>query len=279
MTHAGGAAGMPGPPGQQPSVGPAPGAPVAAQPKSINPDAIPSPVAVKDGQRELFADGYDTNSGRPPPAAGLRVRVTDGGSCHPAFMRSSLYVVPCTSQLINASKIPLVVSVAPFAELPAGSTPALVPLVDLGADGPVRCGRCKAFVNPHILFVDAGRRFQCNFCGKVNDVPGWYFCNVDAAGIRNDHAQRPELQCGSVDYVAPPVYSARPPQPPIFAFVIDVTHESVQNGMVGAVAQVRCGCCVASRRAPHTQYFPARRPSVRRSRAFQQQRTRGAQSR
>ena len=43
------------------------------------------------------------------------------------------------------------------------------PIVDLGELGPVRCKRCKAYMNPYMMFIDGGRRFQCVFCGAATD--------------------------------------------------------------------------------------------------------------
>ncbi|KAK7847496.1 protein transport protein sec24-like [Quercus suber] len=37
-------------------------------------------------------------------------------------------------------------------------------VVDFGEIGPVRCSRCKAYINPFMKFIDQGRRFICNFC-------------------------------------------------------------------------------------------------------------------
>jgi hypothetical protein len=49
------------------------------------------------------------------------------------------------------------------------------------------------------------------------------------------HAERPELVSGSVEYVAPADYMVRPPQPPAFVFVIDVSARSVQSGMLSEI--------------------------------------------
>lgn len=43
------------------------------------------------------------------------------------------------------------------------------PIVNLGETGPVRCKRCKAYMNPNMMFIDGGRRFQCVFCGAATD--------------------------------------------------------------------------------------------------------------
>ena len=68
-----------------------------------------------------------------------------------------------------------------------------VPVVDYGDAGPIRCIRCRAYINPFFSFLDGGRSFQCNLCGMVNPTPSECFCELDQNGYRRDHAERPEL--------------------------------------------------------------------------------------
>ena len=74
--------------------------------------------------------------------------------------------------------------------------------VDFGEAGPIRCGSCKAYMNPYMQFVDRGRKFRCCFCGTSNVTPADYICNTGADGRRHDAFDRPELCRGSVDFVA-----------------------------------------------------------------------------
>ena len=53
------------------------------------------------------------------------------------------------------------------------------------------------------------RRFQCNVCGMLTEVPMEYYCAVDNNGVRHDIDQRPELRSGSVEYIAPQEYMVR----------------------------------------------------------------------
>ena len=55
----------------------------------------------------------------------------------------------------------------------------------------------------------ACRRFQCNVCGMLTEVPLEYYCAVDGNGVRHDIDQRPELSQGSVEYIAPQEYMVR----------------------------------------------------------------------
>jgi protein transport protein SEC24 len=86
-----------------------------------------------------------------------------------------------------------------------------VPVVNFGATGVIRCRRCRTYVNPFVSFIDAGRRWRCNVCSLLNDVPSDYYCNLDSNGKRRDINERPELSCGSVEYVAPADYMVEPP--------------------------------------------------------------------
>lgn len=57
-----------------------------------------------------------------------------------------------------------------------------------------------------------------------------------ASGQQADRYSRPELNFGCVDFIAPAEYTIRPPQPPVYVFVIDTSFQSIQTGMVGIVA-------------------------------------------
>ncbi|KAK5785867.1 hypothetical protein PVK06_040488 [Gossypium arboreum] len=44
-----------------------------------------------------------------------------------------------------------------------------IPVVDFGETGPVRCSRCKGYINHFIKFIDQERKFICNLCGEFED--------------------------------------------------------------------------------------------------------------
>ena len=74
----------------------------------------------------------------------------------------------------------------------------------------------------------------------LNDVPTSYFSHLDQNGQRRDKDQRPELSRCSVEFIAPGDYMVRPPQPPVFFFVLDVTSGAGSSGMLShAVASIR----------------------------------------
>ena len=100
----------------------------------------------------------------------------------------------------------------------------------------IRCRRCRTYVNPFVKFSDNGRRWRCNVCNLVNDVPSEYVCELDSEGNRRDRMQRPELHMGAVEFVAAQEYMVRPPQPPVFMFLVEVSYNAVASGMLRCVA-------------------------------------------
>lgn len=63
-------------------------------------------------------------------------------------------------------------------------------------------------------------------------MPVEYFCPLDANGKRRDAEERPELSKGSVEFVAPTEYMVRPPMPPVYFFLIDVSLSAIKTGML-----------------------------------------------
>lgn len=74
--------------------------------------------------------------------------------------------------------------------------------------------------------------YHLKFVPYLRAVPGEYFCHLDASGRRYDADQRPELSKGTVEFVAPTEYMVRPPMPPSYFFLIDVSVSAVRSGLL-----------------------------------------------
>ena len=157
---------------------------------------------------------------------------TDPLACDPRHVRMTVHAVPQSAELRKRWQLPYGAIIHPMAKLEEP-----VPVVSFGAAGVLRCRRCRAYINPYVQFLDGGRRWACNFCGQPNDVPVEYFCALDHQGKRKDLAERPELLRGAVEFVAPAEYMVRPPMPPTYVFLIDVSHAAVVSGAVHTALQ------------------------------------------
>lgn len=152
-------------------------------------------------------------------------------TCDPSFLRSTVGSIVSSQAAATNAKVPLGIVCNPMKGDVGVDNPG-VEVVDFGNTGIVRCKRCRTYINPFATFTDGGRRWRCNMCGFLNPVPSSYFSQLDSNGQRRDKAKRPELSKCSVEFVAPGEYMVRPPQPPVFFFVIDVSAISASNGML-----------------------------------------------
>ena len=157
--------------------------------------------------------------------------------CNPKFMRANVTKIVNTQQQFQGCKLPVGVVCQPMAHHSEtvnnnGGASEPLELVDFGATGIIRCKRCRAYINCYVTWTDNGRRWRCNFCGMLNDVPSSYFSHLDQNGQRRDKLQRPELMNASVEFLASGDYMVRPPQPPVYFFLIDVSGAATQSGML-----------------------------------------------
>ncbi|OEH78605.1 transport protein [Cyclospora cayetanensis] len=151
------------------------------------------------------------------------------------FIRASVGRLPNSSSLRHKCHLPLGVVVQPLAPPAVGQ--ADVPSVSFGGGAVVRCKRCRTYINPFVVWESSGRRWICNLCGVSNETPQFYCRATDEKGRREDRFERPELCMGSIEIIAPSDYMIRPPQPPAFLFLIDVSLPSVASGLVESACQ------------------------------------------
>lgn len=120
-------------------------------------------------------------------------------NCSPRFLRSTMTVVPTTSSLCRQSRIPFGIVANPLASPGYGIHPMkylnkqcctiylhLLPLHRIcnslkvpgekpvpvvpctNEEGPVRCNRCRAYINCFAMFDHSGQKYTCALCGFQN---------------------------------------------------------------------------------------------------------------
>uniref|UniRef100_A0A803YH84 SEC24 homolog D, COPII coat complex component n=1 Tax=Meleagris gallopavo TaxID=9103 RepID=A0A803YH84_MELGA len=176
-------------------------------------------------------------SGLPNPNLQQLPGQTPGPGYHPQQANYGLQMAG--SQLSYPGAFPggpAQLSGPPQKKLDPDSIPSPTPLyvVNHGETGPIRCNRCKAYMCPFMQFIEGGRRYQCGFCNCINEVPPFFFQHLDHIGRRVDHYERPELSLGSYEYVATLDYcrNNKPPNPPAYIFMIDVSYRNINSGLV-----------------------------------------------
>ncbi|KAG7664662.1 SFB3 [[Candida] subhashii] len=191
-----------------------------------------------------------------PPEAGTQFQAIDQGTASSKFMRSTMYYVPESEPVRAATKLPLAITIRPFAPLLSTEDP--IPVVDFsqrdqqsqisisesdndGSEkekdplsiGPLRCRRCRCYVNPSMQFTHT-QRFVCNICQFPNNiVPEEYASYLDNNGYRLDKFIRPELHKSVYDILVPKEYNfggaGVEPKPIHFVFLIDISESSIKQ--------------------------------------------------
>lgn len=144
-----------------------------------------------------------------------------------SLLRVTTERIPSTYQLAQDCAIPLAILVKPFGELPSGEE---IPAAGFNNKPIIRCKDCRAYINPFVRFIEGGKRWVCNFCKDVNGVEEHYFSPLGEDGYRQDLEQRPELVYGTVDFIASMEYMNRPPMPPTYIFLFDVSQPAIESG-------------------------------------------------
>jgi protein transport protein SEC24 len=210
------------------------GAPPGAGGNKVNPALIPSVPASRDVPAEFYKTKvYPTMEQRIPPPASVPFVAYDQGNASPKHARLTLNCIPNSQEQLNTTAIPLGMIVQPLGKQTEGE--AAIPVLDFGEAGPPRCRRCRAYVNPFMIFSNGGNRMMCNLCGHPNEVAPEYFSPTDPSGVRVDRQDRPELLFGSCEFLVPKEYWSKPPVGLRYLFLLDVSAESCTRGFLRAM--------------------------------------------
>ena len=199
----------------------------------VDPEQIPSVPRSRDGPAQYYLDHtYLTMEQHLPPPSTVPFIAFDQGNSSPKYARLTLNNIPSSAEALAATALPLGLVLQPLAPLAPGEHP--IPVLDFGETGPPRCRRCRAYINPFMIFRSGGNKFVCNMCTFPNDVPSEYFAPTDPSGIRVDRDQRPELKLGTVEFMVPKEYWAKEPVGLRHLFLIDVSQEAINRGFLEA---------------------------------------------
>ncbi|XP_008330546.1 protein transport protein Sec24A isoform X3 [Cynoglossus semilaevis] len=148
-------------------------------------------------------------------------------NCSPEVFRCTLTSIPQTQSLLNKAKMPLGLLLHPFKDL------SQLPVVTSSTI--VRCRSCRTYINPFVSFLDQ-RKWTCNLCYRVNDVPEEFMYNPVSRSYGEPH-KRPEVQNATIEFIASSEYMLRPPQPAVYLFILDVSHNAVETGYLNVFCQ------------------------------------------
>ncbi|KAI9894129.1 MAG: COPII coat Sec23p-Sfb3p heterodimer component [Vezdaea aestivalis] len=204
-----------------------------AQAGLVDPDEVPSVPSSRDVPAKFYLDNvYPTMEKHQPPPAVVPFVANDQGNSSPKYARLTVNTIPTSAETLSSTGLPLGLLLQPLAPLQEGE--AIIPVLDFGEAGPPRCRRCRAYINPFMMFKSGGNKFVCNMCTFPNEVPSEYFSPTTPSGYRVDREQRAELTRGTVEFMVPKEYWAKEPVGIRWLFLIDVSQEAINKGMLEA---------------------------------------------
>lgn len=191
----------------------------------LNPHSMPSVVQLINDEIETYKKTdmqlkFTAPASLPPLVATLesqqlQMSLHDEGCVRPCHMRSTIYQVPVSKDLLDTSSLEFAVLVKPFDDAEVEGKF----YVPVSPNPIVRCNRCKAYVNP---FSRNGQCCICNFSSS--------------RGQEMD--QRPELHLGSYEFRCTEEYyrdKIEECRRPHIIFAIETTAHSVH--MVNYIAK------------------------------------------
>ena len=193
-----------------------------------------------EDQLQYLQTTFETANQSIVPLPSTSFYCIDQGSSDPRLMHLTMYNIPEDEHLRSATKLPLGITIQPFAPvLPSEDTPVVKNVDNIVLDDgtqnikePLRCKRCRAYINPGFKFgYDSS--IICNICDVRMKIPIDDYSTINPAGMNGNQMGRVELSKGSVDFLVPKVYNIIQnvdPVPLHYIFVIDVTLLANENG-------------------------------------------------
>lgn len=199
-----------------------------------------SPQRFED-QIRMLKRTYLTRDDSVPPLSTSQYYAADQGFCDPRLMSLSMYNIPIDDQLRSATKLPVGVTLQPFAKMVPDD---VVPTVNYisSPSGPLRCRRCRAYINPRFQFAFDSSMI-CNLCLFKSQVTEEQNTSVLINGQAIDVNEKLELTKGTVDFLVPKSYNiseVNEPVPLHYVFLIDISAFANENkSSLAAIEAIR----------------------------------------
>ena len=96
---------------------------------------------------------------------------------------------------------------------------------------PIRCSKCRCFINPYWEWKGNGEIVKCNLCHSNMKIDDKHYAPLGESGLPINYEERPELYKGTYEFKVGEDFSSRPPSDPTYLFLIDVSSSSLESGI------------------------------------------------
>ena len=152
------------------------------------------------------------------------------------YIRATCERFPANSAILKDASLPIGMMINPFS-----NHENEIPIINYGEKDIPRCSSvsCRGYINPFIKWIEGGEKWICNLCGYINETSEYYYSRLDKFNNRIDMNEKPDLNCGSYEFIANNTYMKRDKliAQPVYIFIIDASIASYQNGFLIAVLE------------------------------------------
>ena len=156
-------------------------------------------------------------------------------NCSSNYISCSSEIFPSNEETCSQLGIPITLSLSPII---SSQMEGEIPLINYGLNEIPRCKNkdCKIFLNPFVKFIENGEKWICNFCNEENDTEDYYFCDLDKNRERLDSDTKPELCCGSYEFLANKSFYKKNKNPSraFFIFMFETSFSAINSGFLEA---------------------------------------------
>jgi len=157
-------------------------------------------------------------------------------NCSKINIRTTCERFPANSAILKDASLPIGIMINPFS-----NHENEIPIINYGEKDIPRCSSqsCRGYINPFVKWIEGGEKWICNLCGYINDTAEYFYSRLDKFNNRIDMNDKPDLSCGSYEFIANATYAKRDKQvaQPVYIFIIDASVASYQNGFLTAVLE------------------------------------------
>ena len=175
----------------------------------------------------LGSDGFNLLSERNVKS---KIKITRNAFNQNDLIRCTMNKVPESASILQKSRLPFGLLLHPFKDVD-------IPVVQDRTI--VRCRSCRTYINPFVRVLEQ-RRWQCNLCHRLNDLPDDFLVDPRTKNYLEYPLNQPELTSGSVEFIASVDYMIRPPQAAAYLFVFDCSTHAYALGYVPVMAKIIC---------------------------------------
>ncbi|KAJ6234458.1 sec24-related protein [Anaeramoeba flamelloides] len=187
-----------------------------------------------------YSQKEETKKEKPLSNLNLEPQEMQTKSCSNNYISTSLKTFPKTQDLDLQAKLPLSVTIQPFAERKKEmKNNQDIPVINYGKENFVRC-ECGGYLNPFVQPNFMSFHYTCPLCGTTSNFPEWWINSNSQSGYQGNNMElnkRVEFSDSVIEFQANSKYQNRQTSDPIYFFLIEISEYTINNNLVALMCK------------------------------------------